>query len=702
MAKERKTKIKDMTDEEYQQYYEDATRRESRGLRILTVIFCLLQFGLSALLGYQVFDSGFLPLKLMVILAAALCLALLIVIWLVSRRRRGWKVIGLLLSLLVILVLGVLNFYMYRVNDTLHTVTDSDYKIDNMIVVVRKDDPAETINDAAAYTFGISTSENSSNVSKMKENIEDTIGNSIKTEEFSSAIDEGIALVNGEVDAVIYNKAYNDIIVDHMDDYNDQVRILYTYEVKTVVETQEDEDEDDEDASVDKPFNVFISGIDAIGSISSTGRSDMNIIMTVNPKTHTILLTHTPRDYYVVIPGISGTEKDKLTHAGIYGIDASIRTLESIYDTDIDYYVRVNFTTVETLVDALGGIDVESEYEFNTYYKGYHISKGTNHLNGDQTIGYVRERFAFPDGDSQRGRNLESVIEIIFDKLTSPAGITGAGKILSGLKENMETNFSEEEIAQMINRQISEGTVWTFEKQSVTGTDDMKSTYSGGSQPLYVMQPDEASVAKAAAKIKEVLEDDSTDSGDSKASDEDEEKTELPFTDVTPEKWYYEFVKDVYEKGLMSGVDEITFAPNEEVTRLQACVILNALAGNEDTSGYSVSFDDVPADAWYYGPVAWAYSKGYIDSATSTAFYPERGLTRADLALMLYRYAGSPEVTGDIEQFTDASKISEYYRDAIIWATTNGVMSGSDDGSFQPNEITTRVQMAVILSEITD
>lgn len=157
----------------------------------------------------------------------------------------------------------------------------------------------------------------------------------------------------------------------------------------------------------DRPFNVYISGIDVYGEITKESRSDVNLIATVNPQKHKILLTTTPRDYYVTIPGISGDQKDKLTHAGIYGIDASIATLENLYGIDIPFYVRVNFTSVEEIVDVLGGVDVESELAFTTGEEAgvvMDVKEGKNHFNGKEALAFVRERKALATGDNQRGK----------------------------------------------------------------------------------------------------------------------------------------------------------------------------------------------------------------------------------------------------------------------------------------------------------
>ena len=377
MAREKRLKLSELTDEEYQELYEYETEQERKGLRRLGFFFCLLQLLMSALLMYQVWTTGFLPLKFFIVGCAALFLLFVLTVIIVTRKKRWIKVIGLLLSLVLFLFLAVVNFYVYKVYNSLGEVTGAEYKVDNMVVVVRKEDKAKTIQDAANYTFAVNASENAQNLSRMKANVEKQTKQSVTVKEYPNVIEAGKALMDKEVDAAIYNTAYDALIEDNMEGYLDKVRVLYQYEIKTEVETKAEKNKEHV-RSVDQPFNLYISGIDTLGKISTTSRSDVNMIMTVNPQTHTILMTNTPRDYFVLLPDISGTTRDKLTHAGIYGIDASMNTISALYDVDLDYYIRVNFTSLVTLIDAMGGIDVNSDYEFNCLWKGYHINKGMN------------------------------------------------------------------------------------------------------------------------------------------------------------------------------------------------------------------------------------------------------------------------------------------------------------------------------------
>ena len=205
----------------------------------------------------------------------------------------------------------------------------------------------------------------------------------------------------------------------------------------------------------------------------------------------------TPRDYYVEIPGVSGGQKDKLTHAGIYGVDASMATLEELYDTELEFYARVNFTSLIEIVDALGGVDVESEYAFTTSSDSgmvINVEQGTNHFNGEEALAFSRERQNVPGGDNQRGKDQQAVITAMIKKMVSPAILTGANGILNSVSGNVETNMSQSQIQELIKTQLSEGASWNITSMAAEGTGDNQYCYSYSGAPLYVMQPDQASV----------------------------------------------------------------------------------------------------------------------------------------------------------------------------------------------------------------
>lgn len=402
---------------------------------------------------------------------------------------------GVVLSIFLSILQFAGIFYLSMANDLMDDIGGARYKIDNMVVVVRAEDPAETLQDAAGYTFGLQYVIDQGNTKRMVESVEDELGTQIMTAEYAGIPEAAQALLDGEVQAVIYNEAYTAMIEETIEDYSSKVKVLYQYGIETEIEKEE--------VDISNAFNVYISGIDVAGSISKNSRSDVNIIMTVNPDTKQILLTSTPRDFYVPIPGISGGQKDKLTHAGIYGVDASMRTLEELYGIDISYYARVNFTSLVTIVDALGGVDVESEHSFSA--GGYDFTEGMNHLNGEQALAFSRERKSFSGGDRQRGKNQEAVIEAILHKAMSPAILKNANQIIASVSDCVETNMTRNEMAEFINMQLSDPAMWDIESQAADGTGSSAACYSSGSQQLYVMIPDEAVVSAASQKMQDIL-----------------------------------------------------------------------------------------------------------------------------------------------------------------------------------------------------
>lgn len=458
----------------------------------------LFQLAVSVVLIAVIWNSGMLPVKYMVPLIIFLLVLFGVTFGLQFIQKKLTGIIGVVVSLMVSIVLIVGILYFTKANQAMENVGGATYKTDNMIVAVKKEDTAKNILDARDYRFGYQTSMDQENNRLMLEDVAAVSGREIKLVEFETVTEVAEALLDGRIDAAIYNEAFTGIIEDVVEDYSNQIRILYQYGIETELEQEE--------TNVEEAFNVYISGIDVAGPISTNSRSDVNIIMTVNPNTKKILLTTTPRDYYVPIPGVSGEARDKLTHAGIYGVDASMATLESIYDIDISYYARVNFTSLITIVDALGGIDVYSDYAFTTTHGKYEIVQGVNHMDGATALGFSRERYSFESGDNQRGKNQEAVLTAILNKAMSPAILTSANQILASVSDCVQTNMTQEEMAKFINMQLSDPASWSIESTAATGRGDNQPCFSSGAQLLYVMWPDDAIVGDISRKIKQVEE----------------------------------------------------------------------------------------------------------------------------------------------------------------------------------------------------
>lgn len=459
--------------------------------KLITVLQLVISGGLFIVL----WNSGMVPMKYMTAVGVV-SIILFGITFALQYVRNKTKYVGIILSVLISIGMAVGMFYFMKVNGMLADVGGSTYKTDNMIVVVKKNDPAENILDARNYRFGYQTAADQKNNDLMLEDLKKVVGREIMLVDCKTVTKEAEALLSGKIEAAVYNEAFTGIIEDAIEGYSDQVKILYQYGIETEIEQKK--------VDVNQAFNVYISGIDVSGPITTNSRSDVNIIMTVNPETKKILLTTTPRDYYVQIPEVSGTQRDKLTHAGIYGVDRSMDTLGNLYGIDISYYARVNFTSLIKIVDALGGVDVNSEYAFNA--GGYSFNKGINHLNGDQALAFSRERHSFDAGDNQRGKNQEAVLTAILNKAMSPAILKNANEILAEVSDCVETNMTQQEMAKIINMQLSNMTKWSIESVAATGKGDSQSCYSSGSQKLYVMWPSETSVAEISEKMKQVIE----------------------------------------------------------------------------------------------------------------------------------------------------------------------------------------------------
>ena len=384
------------------------------------------------------------------------------------------------------------SYYVAQANNMIGKITGSNYKVDKMVVAVRADDSAETIEDAADYTYGVQFEKGADNIQTAVADIEKQVGvDTIEVKEYDSVQDQAQALIDGDCDAIIYNSAYTSLMEEAVDGYSDKVKVLYTFNIRVELDFGNSTGATD-DSIIKEPFTVYISG-----DVSETSRSDVNIIAVVNPQTHQILLVTTPRDYYVPIPKISGGQRDKLTHAGIYGVDASMRTLGELYETDINYYARLNFTSLIDIVDTLGGIDVYSEYAFTTSEDSEHVmdvQEGYNHFNGEEALAFCRERHNVPGGDNQRGKDQQAVITAMLKKCLSPTMLLKANAIMEQVSKDVETNMSQEEINALIKYQLSNNPAWTIQSVAAEGTNTTGTCYSSGDTELFIMEPVESSV----------------------------------------------------------------------------------------------------------------------------------------------------------------------------------------------------------------
>ena len=409
--------------------------------------------------------------------------------------------------MILIMIFG--SVYVGKTMYTLGSVTKiKTYQTDKIVIAVLSDDPAQSLADAKDYKFAIMEGKDRAKVDLAIDQINSNLGSEIDTVEYAAYSEQIEALYSGKVDAMIYNKSLDELIEENNPGFLEKVRIIDNFDVETEVFM-----EDVPDLPITKePFIVFLSGMDVYGELEQTSRCDVNIMACVNPTTKQVLLVSVPRDAWVEIPGITNGERDKLTHAGMYGIQYSIASMEEIFDVDISYYVQINFTSLIMMVDALGGIDVESDYAFSTYYKQYdektdtwlyyEYDKGMNHLNGTYALAFARERMNAAGGDYQRAKNQQKVISALLDKIKSPAFLTGYTGLLSSLEGKMNTNFTSQQLASLVKMQLNDGADWNIVSCSVYGVSSEEYCASYAGSPLAVEVLDDDSILA----VQEVIE----------------------------------------------------------------------------------------------------------------------------------------------------------------------------------------------------
>ncbi len=467
---------------------------------LLTLIFCIL-----------LARSQMLPTMVFVLICLIFVLLLgLICLLVIDVRQRKRFIPGTILAILMSLILIYANYNLYLTISTLKSVTNTYTEITHIGVYVLTEDEAETLDDLSESTFGVMIELDRTNVDKAIAELEDSLCTELAVAEFDGLTGVVDGLFAGECRAIVINSAYLDIIeeLDGYEDLMDRIRELHTLELVEIIVVEDNTDTDSSGnvtttyASVDGVFSVYISGIDSRNGLVAKSRSDVNILAVVNTNTRQVLLISTPRDYYVPL-SISNGKKDKLTHAGIYGIQVSMDTISMLYDTAVDYYFKVDFTGFENIVDALGGISVYSEYAFTSTHGSYSFVKGYNTMNGAQALGFVRERKAFSSGDIQRGKNQLAVIKAVINKIISPEILVNYSALMSSLSGSFETSISYDLLASLVSDQISDTSSWNIVSYSVSGTGDSQIPYSMSTY-AYVMVPDESTVQTAKDLIAQV------------------------------------------------------------------------------------------------------------------------------------------------------------------------------------------------------
>ena len=477
----------------------------------LFTLFLLLAASLA--LYIRLMATGMLSNLYLIILMVVLIVlnAVSVIVQLPLRRNKAGK---LIMGIVSLLLSGAMLYGVVAVNSVqsaLSKIVGKMTETEITEVRVMNDNPATSMGDTRGYTFGYIADADTKNTQSILDEISKSFG-TIKSKGYDSMTALADALYDDEVDAILINQGYVDLLTekDGYTDFRDQTRVLYTYttthEVDPIVPN----------TSITKePFVVYCSGIDArVDDISAKSRSDVNILAVVNPTTKQILLVNTPRDYY--LPLARNGELDKLTHAGLYGIDESMKVLGNLYGVQADYYVRVNFAGLVKIVDALGGVDIESDANFSCVpmetpdgngdytYQKYSFTKGINHVNGSQALAFARERKAFADGDNRRGQHQMTVIKAIVNKACSSAVLTKYQELLKAASDAFITNMPYADISSLVQMQLGDMADWNITTYAVSGKGSTEYCYALGDK-AWVMIKDSSKVNTAKNMIQQVI-----------------------------------------------------------------------------------------------------------------------------------------------------------------------------------------------------
>ena len=471
--------------------------RSGKVKRSVNIALLTIYVLLGGFLLFLIFRHNILAFRYLNVITAAVVIlvALASLLLIIYRKAEKFTIFFLTLAILV----SSVSFFALQqfVGYTSHINSTSNYSEYSMSVVVLKDSEVHNVTQLDSVTGPTDT--DNENIQKLIADIKTSQSKELTVEQSTSYLTAYKSLVSGEAKAIVLNSVFENIIESEYPDYASKIRKIYTKNITKEVAAPK--------VSKNKSFNVYVSGIDTYGPISSVSRSDVNILMTVNRDSKKILLTTTPRDSYVPIADGGNNQKDKLTHAGIYGVDSSIHTLENLYGVDINYYVRLNFTSFLKLIDLLGGVDVYNDQEFTSRHGKFHFPVGNVHLDSEQALGFVRERYSLADGDRDRGRNQQKVIVAIIQKLTSTEALKNYSDIIQGLQDSLQTNMPIETMMDLVNAQLESGGSYKVNSQDLKGTGQMGlPSYAMPDSNLYMMEIDDSSLAAAKSAIQDVME----------------------------------------------------------------------------------------------------------------------------------------------------------------------------------------------------
>lgn len=464
-------------------------------MKLIGKILSFILMALFIITMYLVYRLNVLPLKYFLIVGIVLLLVIFILCFKLIRKKTKFFS-RIFFSVVAIIFIGVIYYILTYINatyDFMNSMVLNNFETITYDVVIPNSSNIEKVKELK--NSSISYLESDSNYSKAKL----LLRKDINYQENPCKNINGIISSFENSKALFMEDSYYNILKEEYDFVKD-TKVIKTY--KLIVK----KDKKTNSSTTSKPFIIYISGIDTYGKISSVSRSDVNIVAVVNPALEKILLVSIPRDYYVKLHNTNGYN-DKLTHAGIYGIDMSVNTIEDLLDINIDYYLRLNFSTLTKSIDLLDGVDVYSDITFNpTTNPSLTIYQGLNHMNGEEALAFARERYAYQTGDRHRGENQQAIIEAVIKKLSNPKNITKYKDILNSLDGTFETDMSYKDITNLVKLQISKNIDWNVTSISLDGKGSMMPTYSMGERKLYVMIPDEETVVNAKNKISKYME----------------------------------------------------------------------------------------------------------------------------------------------------------------------------------------------------
>ena len=521
--------------------------QRSLGFTIFAIVLSIVLVATAGIMVYEILKLEILPSNILMPVILVIILFSLILLLLINFCAHGLatKIIFSFLVILISVTYGLGDYYLYSTASTLNIVTEQAAKSKNTVsLIVMAESKKEDVQDINGSKIGVLTNINKEGTKKSLNDIsKQNIGYS--TEKFDNVPAMLQALYEGQVDAIILNEAYRSNVseIENYGNFNNETKVIH----QTVYYTKEANNSLAVSDITSKPFTILITGNDSFGTLDEVSRSDVNMIVTINPLTSTILMTSIPRDAFVTEVcddyACNYGVEDKLTHTGIYGADTTKDTLENLLDIDINYIFRVNFSSMIDIVDALGGIDIDvaegmaiSRFYSDSTLEGVH--EGQNHLNGKRALAYSRERKAYLDGDVQRARNQQQVLQAMFKKASSPEVITKYSNILKAVGKAFDTNMTTKEITSFIKYQLQANPSWKFEQYVLKGENTLKVSPELGME-VSAVELYAYSIQIASEKIDAVL--------DGKSSDTIETEEDIPAGTLSEEEIEAQIQQGLYE-----------------------------------------------------------------------------------------------------------------------------------------------------------